>query len=114
MTMSHPKHVAAGQFYGDSVNKGAWAIYSTQEVQDFINGVGASAMLSTGSMGGILNDAKFELGTAFLPKQEQFGCCTGGAGLAILKGAAAEKQQAAMQWVAFATSPENTTFWSKN
>lgn len=114
MTMNNPKTVAAGQFYGDTVNKDAWAIYSTQEVQDFINGVGASAMLSTGSMGGILNDAKFELGTAFLPKKEQFGCCTGGAGLAILKGAPAEKQQAAMQWIAFATSPENTTFWSKN
>jgi sn-glycerol 3-phosphate transport system substrate-binding protein len=113
MTMTDPKTVAAGQFYGDSVNKGAWASFSTQEVTDFINGAAATGMFSTGSMGGILRDAKFQLGTAFLPKKEAFGCCTGGAGLAILAGLPAEKQQAAMKWIAFATSPENTTFWSK-
>lgn len=113
MTMTDPKTVAAGQFYGDSVNKEGWATFSTQEVTDFVNGAAATGMFSTGSMGGILRDAKFQLGTAFLPKKEAFGCCTGGAGLAILAGAPAEKQQAAMKWIAFATSPENTTFWSK-
>lgn len=113
MTMTDPKTVAAGQFYGDSVNKDGWATFSTQEVTDFVNGAAATGMFSTGSMGGILRDAKFQLGTAFLPKKEAFGCCTGGAGLALMAGAPAEKQQAAMKWIAFATSPENTTFWSK-
>lgn len=113
MTMTDPKTVAAGQFYGDSVNKEGWATFSTQEVTDFVNGAAATGMFSTGSMGGILRDAKFQLGTAFLPKKETFGCCTGGAGLAVMAGAPAEKQQAAMKWIAFATSPENTTFWSK-
>jgi sn-glycerol 3-phosphate transport system substrate-binding protein len=113
MTMTDPNTVAAGRFYGDSVNKAGWAIFSKDEVKDFVNGVAAAGMFSTGSMGGILRDAKFKLGTAFLPKQQQFGCCTGGSGFAIYKGAPAEKQQAAMRWIAFATSPENTTFWSK-
>lgn len=113
MTMTDPKTVAAGQFYGDTVNKDGWATFSTQEVTDFVNGAAATGMFSTGSLGGILRDAKFQLGTAFLPKQEAFGCCTGGAGLALMAGAPAEKQQAAMKWIAFATSPENTTFWSK-
>lgn len=114
MTMTDPNTVAAGTFFGDSVNKEGWASFSTEEVKDFVNGSAAAAIFSTGSMGGILQDAKFQLGTAFLPKKEAFGCCTGGAGLAVLAGAPAEKQQAAMKWIAFATSPENTTFWSKN
>lgn len=114
MTMTDPKTVAAGQFYGDTVNKEGWALFSADEETDFINGVAAAGIFSTGSMGGLLRDAKFKLGTAFLPKKEQFGCSTGGSGMAILAGLPAEKQQAAMKWVAFATSPENTTFWSKN
>ena len=65
-------------------------------------------------MGGVKANAKFEFGTAFLPKKEQFGCCTGGAGLAMLSTIAEDKQQAAMSYIAFASSPEITTFWSQN
>ncbi len=114
MTMTDPNTVAAGQFYGDTVNKDAWAKFSPDEVKEFVSGGAAASIMSTGSMGGLLRDAQFELGTAFLPKKEQFGCCTGGAGMAILANLPEEKQQAAMRWIAFATSPENTTFWSKN
>jgi len=114
MTMTDPNTVAAGQFYGDTVNKGGWAKFSPDEVKEFVSGGAAAAIMSTGSMGGLLRDAQFDLGTAFLPKKEQFGCCTGGAGMAILANLPEEKQQAAMRWIAFATSPENTTFWSKN
>ena len=114
MTMTDDNTVAAGTYYGDTVNKLGWATFPKDVQQDFINGLVASSMLSTGSMGGILANAKFPLGTAFLPKKDQFGCCTGGAGLAVLAGAPAEKQQAAMKWIAFATNPENTTTWAKN
>lgn len=70
--------------------------------------------MSTGSMGGVKANAKFEFGTAFLPKKEQFGCCTGGAGLAMLSTIAEDRQQVAMSYIAFASSPEITTFWSQN
>ncbi|GAC1636839.1 MAG: ABC transporter substrate-binding protein [Herpetosiphon sp.] len=114
MTMTNPGTVAAGAFYGDSVNKDAWAIFSKDEIKDFINGVGAAGIFSTGSMGGILRDAKFKLGTAFLPKKKDFGCPTGGSGFGVLAGTPKEKQQAAMKWIGFATNPENQVFWSKN
>lgn len=114
MTMTDPNNVTAGQFYGDSVNNYGWATFPKDVQQDFINGLVSSAMLSTGSMGGLLANAKFELGTAFLPKKKAFGCPTGGSGLAIMAGLPAEKQLAAMKWIAFATSPENTTIWAKN
>lgn len=113
MTMTDPKTVEAGVFYGDSVNKDGWALFSKDVQKDFVTGIVASAMLSTGSMGGVLQTAKFPVGTAFLPKKKQFGCCTGGSGLAILSGLPAEKQQAAAKWIAYATSPETTAFWSK-
>jgi sn-glycerol 3-phosphate transport system substrate-binding protein len=113
MTMTDPKTVEAGVFYGDTVNKDGWALFSKDVQKDFVTGIVASAMLSTGSMGGVLQSAKFPVGTAFLPKKKQFGCCTGGSGLAILAGLPAEKQQAAVKWITFATSPEITTLWSK-
>ena len=61
-----------------------------------------------------LQDATFEVGTAFLPKAEAFGCCTGGAGLAILANKSAEQQEAAFQFVKWATEPEQTAWWSQN
>ena len=73
-------------------------------------------MASTGGLRGITSDVgdKFGIGTGFLPKAENFGCCTGGAGLAILAGSPTEKQEAAFKYIAFATSPEGTEFWSQN
>lgn len=114
MHMTDEKTVAAGQFYKDTVHTYKWARPATDVQTDFINGLTAAAMLSTGSMGGVKANAKFEFGTAFLPKKEQFGCCTGGAGLAILSTTPENKQQAATSYIAFASSPEITTFWAQN
>jgi sn-glycerol 3-phosphate transport system substrate-binding protein len=55
---------------------------------------------------GFEKNAKFKVGTAFLPEVDQFGCPTGGSGLVILARLPAEKQQAAMQYIAYATSPK--------
>jgi sn-glycerol 3-phosphate transport system substrate-binding protein len=114
MTMTDPNTVEAGVFYGDTVNTYQWATFPKDVQQDFINGLVSSSMLSTGSMGNLLANAPFELGTSFLPKKKQFGCCTGGAGLSMLTDLPAEKQQAAIKWMTFATNPDNTTFWAKS
>jgi sn-glycerol 3-phosphate transport system substrate-binding protein len=112
--MTDENTIRAGQFYRDTVHTYKWAVPSTQEVTDFIGGFAASAMFSTGSMGNIKNNAEFEFGTAFLPKETNFGCCTGGAGLAILTSCPEEERAAAMKYLAFATTTENTVFWSMN
>lgn len=49
----------------------------------------------------------------FLPKAENFGCPTGGAGLAIPSGISDEKKLAAMKYIAFATNPEQAGIWSR-
>ncbi len=112
--MTDEDTIRAGQFYFDSVHTDKWAVPATDMQADFIGGFTASAMMSTGSMGGVKNNAEFEFGTAFLPKETNFGCCTGGAGLAILTSCPEEKRAAAMKYLTFATTTENTIFWSQN
>lgn len=103
----------AGEFYRSSVLDG-WATTPDDVATDFLNGQTASMMASTGTLGGLTNDATFEFGTGFLPKAQEFGCCTGGAGLAIMADKPAERQEAAFKFIQFATSPEITAFWSQN
>ena len=110
--LAEPPAVAAGEFYKSSTVDG-WALPGTDHVVDFNNGLTAAMMASTGSIASVAGNATFDWGTAFLPEGTQFGCCTGGAGLALLANSSAEKQQAAFQYMAFATSPEITTYWSQ-
>jgi sn-glycerol 3-phosphate transport system substrate-binding protein len=70
--------------------------------------------MSTGSLGGVKENATFEFGTAMLPRKYQFGCCTGGAGLSILSSIPEEKRQAGMSYIAFVSNPESTTYWAQN
>ena len=114
MHMTHEDTIRAGQFYYDTVHTYGWAVPTTDPEVDFISGFTAAAMMSTGDLGGVKNNAEFEFGTAFLPEETNFGCCTGGAGLAILTSCPEEKRPAAMKYLAFASNLENTIFWSQN
>lgn len=114
MHMTDENTLAAGEFYRDTVHTYKWARPTKGIATDFINGLTAAAMMSTGSMGGIKANATFEFGTAFLPKKEFFGCCTGGAGLGIMSTTPAEKQAGAMDYIAFASSTDSTVYWAQN
>jgi sn-glycerol 3-phosphate transport system substrate-binding protein len=110
MKLNEEGAVAAGNFYRSSVADG-WATTPADPDADFLNGLTASQMASTGGLTRFIKEATFDWGTAFLPEGPAgFGCCTGGAGLAIL--AASEKQEAAFKFVAFTSTPENTAWWS--
>jgi sn-glycerol 3-phosphate transport system substrate-binding protein len=113
--INEPNGVRAGEFYRSSTQDG-WATLPADNEADFANGLTASVMASTGSLRGITENVgdKFEFRTAFLPKAEEFGCCTGGAGLAIMAGSPPEKQEAAFKFVEYVSSTEGTTFWSQN
>lgn len=106
-----PKGVQAGEFYRSSVKDG-WAYAAKDESGDFNSGVALTAMMSTGGLVARQQNAKFPVGTAFLPEGPAgFGCCTGGAGMAILASAPKERAQAAMKWIAYATGTAAAT-WS--
>ena len=82
---------------------------------DFGNQVAVATIASTGALGSIRTAAegKFEFKTAFLPEEEQFGCPTGGTGLAIMAGFDDTIKQAAMTYLDFCTNTEQTTIWSQ-
>jgi len=111
MQLNQGGAVEAGNLYRSSVADG-WASTPADIDADFLNGLHASMMASTGGLTRFIRDATFEFGTAFLPEGPAgFGCSTGGAGMAVL--AASEKQDAAFKFVAFGSTPENTAWWSQ-
>lgn len=114
--IQEPNGVKAGNFYRDTTQTFKWATTPKDVTQDFVNGLSASAMLSTAALAGVETNAKFKVGTAFLPTIDgtTFGCPTGGAGMGIMANASPEKQQAAMKWLAFATGEEYTVTWSQS
>ena len=66
---------------------------------------------STGSLVSIKGQAEFEFGTAFLPKNVQFGVPTGGGNMYVFETDDA-RQQAAGTFVQWMTSTEQATHWS--
>ena len=113
ITIDQPPGVDAGQLYSDLVHKYKIASTPKDNGVDFTNGLAASITGSTASLGTIEKTAKFKVGTAFLPKAKQFGCCTGGSGMGLLSTSSPEKQAAAFQWANFATNDDSTTYWSQ-
>ncbi|NTU80495.1 MAG: ABC transporter substrate-binding protein [Chloroflexales bacterium] len=114
MTMTDENTLRAAQFYQDTARSLGWATLSQDVNKDFIGGIGAATMASTGGLAGIMKNAPFKVGVGFLPKETAFGCPTGGAGLAIPSAAPDEKKLAAMTYIAFATSPEQAGQWARD
>jgi sn-glycerol 3-phosphate transport system substrate-binding protein len=111
--------IAAGQFLREQVSVKKYAnVTSNSETDDFLGGLCASIVSSTGGLAGVLNGAKgkFEVGTGFLPKGSKPGavCPTGGAGLAIPALVPDERKVAAMRFLNFMTSAESTAYYSAN
>jgi sn-glycerol 3-phosphate transport system substrate-binding protein len=80
--------------------------------QDFLNGKIAFMIDSTSSLG-TYSSAKFNLGTAFLPKFQQYATPTGGANLAILAKTSQAKQDAAWQFIKYMTATQQATYWAE-
>ncbi|MDX2160011.1 MAG: ABC transporter substrate-binding protein [bacterium] len=84
----------------------------------FTSGQAAMAAHTTGSLTRILNEATFEVGTAFLPfgpageDGTGYGAPTGGGNLYIFANSTPEEQAAAWEWVQFLSSPEIQADWT--
>jgi sn-glycerol 3-phosphate transport system substrate-binding protein len=79
---------------------------------DFAAGKFGMIYHSTGSLTSVLKSAQFNVGVAFLPKNQQFGSPTGGGNLYIMKGLAADHQAAAWKLVQWLTTPDREAQWS--
>ncbi|HCG46478.1 ABC transporter substrate-binding protein [Corynebacterium flavescens] len=95
--------------------KEGYSYVGNDMAMEFSTGRAAATVLSTGDLSGVNENAKFELGTAFLPNPTGDGACpTGGAGLAIPASIDKKRQLAAVKLIDFLTNDENTVYWSQN
>lgn len=107
--------VEALTFAQNLVKEGSAAVVSGDAATAFSAGAVAQFIGSTGSMGGILDAANFEVGVAFLPagpKASTGIVPTGGAGIAVAASSTPEEQVAAAMLASFLTNTENTATFS--
>ncbi len=81
---------------------------------DFANGKAAMIWHSSGSLSGILKQAKFNVGVSYTVGQNGFGAPTGGGNMYIMNGIPASHQAAAWKFIQFMTSVDTQADWSIN
>jgi sn-glycerol 3-phosphate transport system substrate-binding protein len=113
--LGEPAAVQAVQFWVDMANK--YKVMPRHRtfpisVQDFAAGNTAMLIHSTGNLRFVRDSAKFDWGTAFLPRHKRQAVAIGGAGFYIFKKASKEKQEAAWKFMKYATSPEIQARWN--
>jgi sn-glycerol 3-phosphate transport system substrate-binding protein len=79
---------------------------------DFVAGKVAMIYYTTGGLGYVRNNAKFEFGTAFMPKAQRFGAPTGGGNFYLFKATPPDRRKAAWEFAKWMTSTEMLARWS--
>lgn len=107
-----PQSVDAYQWAADLVNVHKVAaidsaIDESIAKQYFSGGVSAITFDSTGSLGGLIDEAPFALGAAPLPCNAVCAAPIGGAGLAMMAGADADNKDAAWRFLAFVMTTDS-------
>lgn len=110
------------QFWVDMVNKhkimkrppgkdyNAWEVTNT----DFLNQRAAMIYTSTAFVNYLTENAKFRLGTAFLPRKDRFAGPTGGTFFVMLKDATPAQKEAGWAFIKWMVEPAQAIFWSQN
>lgn len=80
--------------------------------QAFMDGQVAIAWTTTGNLTNIRTNAPFDFGVALLPANERRGAPTGGGNFYLFDGSSDEQAQAAVDFVRWATEPEQAAKWS--
>lgn len=111
VTMDHEEAVTCATWFQDAIVKQKTAIPG-EDSNDFTNGFAATVLGSTAELRGIEEAAKFNVGAAFLPKQEEVGVPTGGSGWAVFKGVPKDRKDAGAEIIKFFSRPEISAEWS--
>ncbi|MEW1953710.1 ABC transporter substrate-binding protein [Terrabacter sp. NPDC080008] len=109
-TFSDPNTVKAGT-YLQNLAKDGYLKLSKDPAPDFTAGIVACSMMSTGDLGGVSKDAKFPVGTAFLPGEGN--CPTGGAGLGIPASISDARKKNAVKFIEFLTNAKSTVTFTQ-
>lgn len=78
----------------------------------FLDGESAMVWTTTGNLTNIRNNAAFEFGVAMLPANVRRGAPTGGGNFYLFDGSSDEQLRAAVDFVKWATAPEQAADWS--
>lgn len=108
---SNAATMEAGQFLQGFAGDGT-AYMADKIVEDFKNGVCGSAIMSTASLRGLLDEVDFELGAAFVPGEKTRALITGGGVLAIPTGLPEQRRKDAAAFVQHLAKSENSASWS--
>ncbi|KFB98711.1 glycerol-3-phosphate-binding protein [Trabulsiella guamensis ATCC 49490] len=113
-----PSTTGALRFWQDLIYKDkvmpSGVLNSKQISAAFFSGKVGMAMLSTGALGFMRENAKdFELGVAMLPAKEQRAVPIGGASLVSFKGISDAQKKAAYQFLTWLISPQVNGEWSR-
>lgn len=113
--VSSDETVEAIEFAQTAVEDGWANVAATSQTDDFASGVASQTIQSTGSLGGILETADFEVGTAFLPDgpAAEGETPTGGAGLMLASASDPETQLAAAMFMGHMSSAESQAAFSE-
>ncbi|KNC90595.1 ABC transporter substrate-binding protein [Trabulsiella odontotermitis] len=113
-----PSTIGALRFWQDLIYKDnvmpSGVLNSKQISAAFFSGKVGMAMLSTGALGFMRENAKdFELGVAMLPAKQQRAVPIGGASLVSFKGISDAQKKAAYQFLTWLVSPQVNGEWSR-
>ncbi|HZD26355.1 MAG TPA: ABC transporter substrate-binding protein [Alphaproteobacteria bacterium] len=86
---------------------------SKQVSTAFFSGQASMIVLSTGALSFVRENAKFDYGVAFIPRNVRNAVPIGGASLVSFKGLSEAQQQAAWTFMAYLSSPEILGRWSR-
>ena len=80
--------------------------------QDFLQRKVAMTWVTTGNLGFIRDNARFEFGVAMLPANKRRGSVPGGGNLYVFKHASEAERAAAFAFIRWLSSPERAARWS--
>ncbi len=110
-----PGTVEALEYWVDLAKKGVHApgvVDWGTTPNDFVAGRTAMMWTTTGNLSFVRDKAPFAFGVAMCPAGKRRGSPTGGGNFHIFKTAPKSEQQAALQFVKWATAPERAAQWS--
>lgn len=79
---------------------------------DFINQKTAMLYHTTGNLTSIKQNAKFDFGVAFLPKNKHYGTPTGGGNFYIFKNSPQDHKEQSWKFIRWVTAPGRAAQWS--
>jgi len=111
ITIDDAASIAAGE-YERKLVADKLAYMATAPLTDFENGLIAAAEDSTGALGSVVQNSKFEVGTGFVPGEKSQEVPTGGGGFSIMANSSTSRKKAAFEFLSFLAKPEQAAYWT--